>query len=55
MAPKSTAPHKLHHQAMVHHMKTHHYFRAGTTTGMSSSTNRTRPGGEAISRKPAAE
>ena len=36
------------HQAMKStHMK------PGTTTGMSSSTNRTRPGGESVARKPA--
>jgi hypothetical protein len=49
---KSMAPHKMRH-AMMHHMKTHHYFRAGTTTGMSTSSSR--PGGESIARKPAAD
>ena len=48
-APESKSeatPHKAVHHAKATHMKR-------TTVGMSSSSAKTRPGGEAISRKPA--
>jgi hypothetical protein len=42
------APKAMHHHAMKStHMK------KGTTTGMSSTTGRSRPGGESVARKPA--
>jgi len=37
---------------MHHAMKSTH-MKHGTTTGMSSSTSRSRPGGESVARKPA--
>lgn len=45
-APQAAKP-ATHHAMKSTHMK------PGTTTGMSSSTGRTRPGGESVSRKPA--
>lgn len=44
---EATAPKTTHHVMKSTHMK------KGTTTGMSSSTSRSRPGGESVSRKPA--
>ena len=45
---EATTPKKpMHHAMKSTHMK------HGTTTGMSSSTSRSRPGGESVARKPA--
>ena len=51
-APAETAAPHAAKPAAHHAMKSAH-MKPGTTTGMSSSTNRTRPGGQAVSRKPA--
>ena len=53
-APAETAaPHATKTAPATHPAMKSTHMKPGTTTGMSSSTNRTRPGGESIARKPA--
>jgi hypothetical protein len=42
------------HAPVAHHKMTssHSHMKAGTTTGMSSSASRARPGGQSVARKP---
>ncbi len=47
------APHATKTAPAAHHDMKSTHMKPGTTTGMSSSTNRTRPGGQSVARKPA--
>jgi hypothetical protein len=38
---------------VAHHKMQSSHMKAGTTTGMSSSASRSRPGGQSVARKPA--
>ena len=59
-AEKSEPAPKAVHHSVLHHSVLHHsassqggHFRAGTTTGLaSSSASRARPGGQSVARKP---
>ncbi len=52
--PDNTGPSGAQTKApATHHAMKSTHMKPGTTTGMSSSTNRTRPGGELVARKPA--
>ena len=50
---ESSMPHATKTAPGTHHAMKSTHMKPGTTTGMSSSKNRTRPGGESVSRKPA--
>jgi hypothetical protein len=51
--PDSTGPSAAQSDLKTHHAMKSTHMKPGTTTGMSSSTNRTRVGGESVARKPA--
>jgi hypothetical protein len=50
---QTAAPHAAKSKAPAHHAMKSTHMKPGTTTGMSSSASRARPGGESVARKPA--